>query len=79
MPIETRRRDCTKKYAMKKELGGVAPFSRDLWWDGSSSSVTDVGQLDPGQKLKRLSHPHASDLVDAPQPHPEVLRWKPQS
>jgi len=47
---------------MKKELGGVAPFSGVLWWDGSSSSVTDVGQLDPGQKLKRLSHPHASDL-----------------
>jgi hypothetical protein len=57
MPIETRRRDCTKKYAMKKELGGVAPFSRVLWWDGSSSSVTDVGQLDPGQKLSCLVIP----------------------
>jgi hypothetical protein len=79
MPIETRRRDCTKKHAMKKELGGVAPFSRDLWWDGSSSSVTDVGQLDPGQKLKGLSHPHASDLVEAPQPHLNFVIWKPQS
>jgi hypothetical protein len=68
-----------KKTCDEKELGGVAPFSRDLWWDGSSSSVTDVGQLDPGQKLKGLSHPHASDLVEAPQPHLNFVIWKPQS